>query len=231
MIRGSWSRRPQPVPVHCGDGRHTIRTARLLLYTPRDHWDVEMGAAAGADSDAQRWFGWIPDSLVTPETAAHLLGIHDGNRAERLRAFPRSVRRELARPVVLPDPGAEQRLLAVDAATGLVAGMSSLTPDSGGAIGLWLAPACRGRGLGTELVTATARFGHEHLGLESVSAGTETANHRCRGALRAAGFVQYEGPALHTLPDGRVVDSAWYRHEAAGTARCAGVSAAAVSRV
>ncbi|MFD4940222.1 GNAT family N-acetyltransferase [Streptomyces virginiae] len=231
MIRGLWSRRPQPVPVHCGDGRHTIRTARLLLYTPRDHWDVEMGAAAGADSDAQRWFGWIPDSLVTPETAAHLLGIHDGNRAERLRAFPRSVRRELARPVVLPDPGAEQRLLAVDAATGLVAGMSSLTPDSGGAIGLWLAPACRGRGLGTELVTATARFGHEHLGLESVSAGTETANHRCRGALGAAGFVQCEGPALHTLPDGRVVDSAWYRHEAAGTARCAGVSAAEVSRV
>ncbi|MFE5864844.1 GNAT family N-acetyltransferase [Streptomyces virginiae] len=185
MIRGPWPRRPQPVPVHCGDGRHTIRTARLLLYTPRDHWDVEMGAAAGADSDAQRWFGWIPDSLVTPETAAHLLGIHDGK----------------------------------------------LTPDSGGAIGLWLAPACRGRGLGTELVTATARFGHEHLGLESVSAGTETANQRCRGALRAASFVQCEGPALHTLPDGRVVDAAWYRHEAAGTARCSGVPAAAVSRV
>lgn len=134
-----------------------------------------------------------------PETAAHLLGIHDGNRAERLRAFPRAVRRELVRPVVLPDPDprAAHRLLAVHAATGLVAGMSSLTPGNGGAIGIQLAPDFRGRGLGTELVEATARLGHEHLGLESVSAGTETSNHRCRGALEAAGFVECEGPALH----------------------------------
>ncbi|WP_051781839.1 MULTISPECIES: GNAT family N-acetyltransferase [unclassified Streptomyces] len=233
MIWGPGARRPRPVPVRCADGRHTIRTARLVLYTPRDHLDVETGAAAGADDDAQRWFGWNADTLVTPATATHLLGTHDGNRAERLRAFPRAVRRELVRPVVLPDPdpGAEQRLLAVDAATGLVAGMSSLTPGRGGVIGLWLAPDFRGHGLGTELVAATARFGHEHLGLESVSAGTETSNHRCRGALGAAGFVECEGPARHTLPDGRVVDSAWYRHEVAGTARCEGVPAAAVTRV
>ncbi|GAA2634323.1 MULTISPECIES: GNAT family N-acetyltransferase [Streptomyces] len=233
MIRGLGPRRPQPVPVRCGGGRHAIRTARLVLYTPRDHLDAEIGVAAGSDSDAQRWFGWNPDTLVTPETAAHLLGIHDGNRAERLRAFPRAVRRELVRPVVLPDPDprAAHRLLAVHAATGLVAGMSSLTPGNGGAIGIQLAPDFRGRGLGTELVEATARLGHEHLGLESVSAGTETSNHRCRGALEAAGFVECEGPALHTLPDGRVVDSAWYEHESAGTARCAGVPAAAVTRV
>ncbi|MFF4444185.1 GNAT family N-acetyltransferase [Streptomyces sp. NPDC001502] len=137
---------------------------------------MERGAAAGADADAQRWFGWIPDSIVTPETATHLLGTHDGNRAERLRAFPEAVRRELIRPVVLPGPAEEQRLLAVDPATGLVAGMSSLTPNGDGVIGIWLAPAFRGRGLGTELVAATARFGHEHLGLESVRAGTETSN-------------------------------------------------------
>ncbi|MFF4421084.1 GNAT family N-acetyltransferase [Streptomyces sp. NPDC001549] len=160
-----------------------------------------MGAAAGADADVQRWFGWIPDSIVTPETAAHLLGIHDGNRAERLRAFPKAVRRELIQPVVLPGPTEGQGLLAVDPATGLVAGMSSLTPDDDGVIGIWLAPAFRGRGLGTELVAATARFGHEHLGLASVRAGTETSNHRCRGALSAAGFVPYDGPALHTLPE------------------------------
>ncbi|WKD36715.1 GNAT family N-acetyltransferase [Streptomyces xanthophaeus] len=230
MIRGLGPRRPQPAPVRCGDGRHALRTGRLVLHTPRDFLDVEMGAAAGADADAQRWFGWIPDSIVTPETATHLLGIHDGNRAERLRAFPKAVRRELIQPVVLPGPAEEQRLLAVDPATGLVAGMSSLTPDRHGAIGIWLAPAFRGRGLGTELVAATARFGHEHLGLDSVRAGTESSNHRCRGALSAAGFVPDDGPALHTLPDGRVVDSAWYRHEAAGTARCPAVPEGAVIR-
>ncbi|MFI7360168.1 GNAT family N-acetyltransferase [Streptomyces avidinii] len=230
MIRRRGSRGPQPVPVRCGDGRHTMRTARMVLYTPRDRLDAEIGAAAGADADAQRWFGWIADTFVTPETATHLLGIYDHNRAERLRAFPRAVRRELIQPVELPGPTEEQRLLAVIPATGLVAGMSSLTPNDGGAIGVWLAPAFRGQGLGAELVAATARFGHEHLGLASVRAGTETANHRCRGALSAAGFVPYGGPDRHTLPDGRVVDCAWYRHDAVGTARCAAVAQGAVTR-
>ncbi|WP_405787032.1 GNAT family N-acetyltransferase [Streptomyces sp. NBC_00029] len=229
MIWRRGSRGPQPVPVGCGDGRHTMRTARLVLYTPRDLLDVEIGAAAGADADAQRWFGWIPTSLVNPETAVHLLAIHDGNRAERLRAFHRALRRELTQPVVLPVPAGEQRLLAVVPATGLVAGTSSLSPDRDGAIGFWLAPAFRGQGLGAELVAATARFGHEHLGLESVRAGTETLNHRCRGALSAAGFVPCDGPPLHTLPDGRVVESAWYRHDAAVTSRCAALPEGAVT--
>ncbi|MFJ7591262.1 GNAT family N-acetyltransferase [Streptomyces sp. NPDC097617] len=231
MIWRRGPRGPQPVPDRCGDGRHAMRTARMVLYTPRDFLDVEIGAAAGADADAQRWFGWIPASLVTPETAAHLLGTDDRNRAERLRAFPKAVRRELIQPALLPGPAGEQRLLAVIPATGLVAGMSSLNPDDGGAIGFWLAPAFRGQGLGAELVAATARFGHQHLGLESVRAGTETSNHRCRGALSAAGFVPGAGPALHTLPDGRVVESAWYRHDAADTARCAARAQDAVTRV
>ncbi|MFB6562883.1 MULTISPECIES: GNAT family N-acetyltransferase [unclassified Streptomyces] len=230
MIWRRGARGPQPAPDRCGDGRHAIRTARLVLHTPRDVLDVEIGAAAGADADAQRWFGWIADSLVTAETAAHLLAIHDGNRAERLRAFPKDVRRELTRPVVLPAPGVDERLLAVDPATGQVAGMSSLAGDDGGAIGIWLAPAFRGRGLGTELVAATALLGHEHLGLQSVRAGTENANRRCRGALRAAGFVPDGGPEQHTLPDGRVVDGAWYRHDATGTSRCAALPDSAVSR-
>ncbi|MFD7258675.1 GNAT family N-acetyltransferase [Streptomyces sp. NPDC059874] len=224
------SNRPRPVPDRCGDGRHVLRTARLVLYTPRDVLDVEVAKAAGADAEAQRWLGWPADTLVNAETAEHLLGIDDRNRSERLRAFPASMRRELTRAMPLPGPGETQWLLAVDAATGRVAGMSSLTPDDDGTLGLRLAPAYRGQGLGTELVAATARFGHAHFGLHTVRAGTETSNDNCRRALGAAGFEPCDGPARHTLPDGRVTDAAWYRHGTGSTSRCASVRESAVTR-
>ncbi|MEU4730475.1 GNAT family N-acetyltransferase [Streptomyces sp. NPDC023588] len=192
-----------------------------MLHTPRDVLDMVMGEAAGADAEAQRWLGSNADRIVTAETAEHLLALNDANRPERLRAFPAAMRKELTRPAVLPDPVQTHWLLAVDPATGLVAGLSSLTPDDDGAIGLRLAPAYRGRGLGAEVFAATAQFGHGHLGLESVRAGTEISNDSCRRALSAAGFVPDEGPPRHTLPNGRATQAAWYRHAASGTSRCA----------
>ncbi|MFJ8014799.1 GNAT family N-acetyltransferase [Streptomyces sp. NPDC096339] len=224
------SNRPAPVPVRCGDGRHVLHTARLVLFTPRDVLDMEIGRATGADAVAQRWLGWPVDTLVNAETAEHLLGIDDGNRTERLRAFPAPMRRELILPTPPPGPGLTQWLVAVDRATGRVAGASSLTPAEDGSLGLQLAPAYRGQGLGTEVVAATARFGHAHFGLRSVRAGAETSNDNCRRALDAAGFEPCDGPSRHTLPDGRVIDSAWYRHTADGTSHCASVRASAAAR-
>ncbi|MEU8438787.1 GNAT family N-acetyltransferase [Streptomyces sp. NPDC029216] len=198
-----------PVPVRCEGGRHVLRTARLVLHTPRDFLDMEIGLAAGADADAQHWLGASDRLVVDAATAEHLLGIDDHNRVERLSSFPAAMRRGLTRP--LP-PGPIAWLLAVDVETGRAAGLSSLTPD--GEIGLRLAPTHRGRGLGTELVEATTRLGHAHRGLQTVRAGTERSNDRCRRALSAAGFVPCEGPSQHTLADGRVTDAVWYQHEA-----------------
>ncbi|WP_234333847.1 GNAT family N-acetyltransferase [Streptomyces viridochromogenes] len=101
--------------------------------------------------------------------------------------------------------------------TGRYAGYLELDRDRG-EIGGILAPDHRGQGLGAELFLAAAEFAHGHAGLPTVRAGTATANLACRRALERAGFVSVPGPAHHTLPDGRELDSVWYRHEGAASA-------------
>ncbi|MGW5423471.1 GNAT family N-acetyltransferase [Streptomyces sp. NPDC003943] len=211
-------RRTPLVPVRCADGHHVLRTARLVLRTPRDLLDAAIGEAVAADPEAQRWLGWTADTVIDSRVAEHLLGIDDSNRAERLRSFRAPVRRRLARRLVPGDHVQRHALLAVDAVTGRAVGMGSVMLDEG-TIGLQIAPAYRRQGLGVELAEATARFAHDHLGLEVVRAGTEKSNDRCRRALSAAGFLPCDGPTRHTLPDGRVIDSVWYRHGPSETSR------------
>ncbi|MGW4163408.1 GNAT family N-acetyltransferase [Streptomyces sp. NPDC004788] len=205
------ARRTPLVPGRCGGGYHVLRTARLVLRTPRDHLDAAIGEAAAADAEAQRWLGWPAGSVIDSRVAEHLLGIDDDNRAERLHSFRAPVRRRLARRLVPAGHLPRHALLAVDAATGRAVGMSSVMLDET-TIGLQIAPAYRRQGLGAELARATARFAHDHLGLELVRAGTEKSNDHCRQALSTAGFLPCDGPARHTLPDGRIIDSVWYQH-------------------
>ncbi|MER6159553.1 GNAT family protein [Streptomyces sp. NPDC001868] len=73
-------------------------------------------------------------------------------------------------------------------------------------------------GLGAGLFLAGAEFAHGHAGLPTVRAGTATANLACHRALERADFVPAPGPARHTLPDGRELDTVWYRHEGAASA-------------
>lgn len=211
--------RPPLVPDVCGGERHVLRTARLVLRTPRDLLEVEIGAAAGADAEAQRWLGHPADSVLDGAIARYLLGIDDRNRVERLRGFRASVRRQLVRPFVPERHAPTHHLVAIEAATGRVAGASSLTMTDM-TIGLRVAPAFRRQGLGSELARATALFAHAHLGLEVVWAGTETSNAHCRAALTAAGFGPCDGPAQHSFPDGRVVDAVWYRHATSEPSHC-----------
>lgn len=102
-------------------------------------------------------------------------------------------------------------LIAIDHATGLLAGGVAYDPGSG-EIGGWLAPRFRGRRLGAELFTSAMQFAHYHLGKEYVLAGTEPANVSCVRALLAAGFIPASGPDAHRLPDGRIVPSRWFQH-------------------
>ncbi|ELP62143.1 acetyltransferase, GNAT family [Streptomyces turgidiscabies Car8] len=90
--------------------------------------------------------------------------------------------------------------------TGLHAGYLELHHDMG-EIGGILAPDHRGQGLGAELFLAGVEFAHGHASLPTVRAGKATANLACLRALERADFVPAPGPARHTLPDGRELDS------------------------
>ena len=63
-------------------------------------------------------------------------------------------------------------------------------------------------------------FGHDHLGITSLRAGTDPANVACVAALQAAGFMPAPGPEAHRLPDGRRDPACWFEHITDQPARC-----------
>lgn len=184
----------------CRRNYHVLLTVHLRLQTPAVR-DLAIMNAAASDAEAQQWLGW-PEQQVLP--AGHrdrLLTLEPGHRPGPSRY------------------GDSWLLVAVDRVTGLVAGAAALnvrTLEAGG----WLAPGFRGHGLGAELFTAIAEFGHEHVGIATIRAGTETANAACVAALLAAGFGPARGPEVHRLPSGRAVQARWFQHDTRLPARC-----------
>ncbi|WP_369274992.1 GNAT family N-acetyltransferase [Streptomyces sp. R11] len=218
MIRSLLRRRRAasglPVPDACTPGRHALATRNLLFYTPVTRLDALAAIAAGADPDAQRWQGNQMDQVV-PDADTRRALLRLGPTAATPRWFIRS-NPELAQPFE-PSPEMPEFMVCVRRDTGRYAGYLELHHDRG-EIGGILAPDHRGQGFGTELFLAGAEFAHGHAGLPTVRAGTATANLACRRALERAGFVPAPGPARHTLPDGRELDTVWYRHEGAASA-------------
>ncbi|MEU0007879.1 GNAT family protein [Streptomyces sp. NPDC006314] len=202
-----------PVPGRCAPGRHVLATQRLLLFTPRHRLDVAAALAACADAEAQRWLGTQADQVV-PDP---------GTRRALLRWRPsgddgRRLPRRLAEPF-LPGPDDPMILVCVRRSDLSYAGALELEQGSG-EMGGWLAPGCRGQGLGAELFRAGVTLAHDHAGLATVRAGAEPGNTASRRALARAGFVPDQGPPRHTLPDGRVVDAVWHRHDSTAAVRC-----------
>ncbi|MFF8726863.1 GNAT family N-acetyltransferase [Streptomyces sp. NPDC015171] len=202
-----------PVPGRCEPGRHVLATDRLLLFTPRHHLDVLAAIAASADAEAQRWLGTQADKVL-PDPADRRTLLAWRPAGDDRRRLPR----DLAEPYV---PGPDEPLLLVCVRTSDYgyAGALELQHRSG-EMGGWLAPDCRGRGLGTELFRAGVELAHTHLGLTAIRAGAESRNTASRRALTRAGLVPDGGPARHTLPDGRETDSLWYRHDTTTALRC-----------
>ncbi|GHH82139.1 GNAT family N-acetyltransferase [Streptomyces capitiformicae] len=228
MIRSLLRRRRAasglPVPDACTPGRHVLATRHLLFYTPVTKLDALAAFAAGADPDAQRWQGNQMDQAV-PDADTRQALLRMGPNGATPRWFLRS-NPELAEPFE-PGPGMFEFMVCVHRDTGRYAGYLGLDHDRG-EIGGDLAPDHRGQGLGAELFLAGAELAHGHAGLPTVRAGTATENLACRRALERAGFVPAPGPARHTLPDGREMDSVWYRHEGAVSA-CRGTGTGAGS--
>ena len=189
-------------PAQCGRGCHVLHVPGLRLQTPTVR-DVRIMLAAASDPQAQRWFGWTGLDVVGQWDLEHQLA----RPAGRGRPLPHPIRPE------------EWSLVAIDPAAGRVAGACSVNGHTG-EVGGWLAPRYRGRGLGSGLFAGAAEFAHQHLGIPSVTAGTETSNAACIAALASAGFIPVAGPDPHTLPDGRVVPVRWFRHESAHPTVC-----------
>ncbi|MEU9345441.1 GNAT family protein [Streptomyces sp. NPDC048278] len=201
-----------PLPGPCGHRRHTLRTERLLLYTPETTLDLAAAAAAASDPEAQRWLGWGDIIVADADVRAALLRLRPGDIGDTggTGAPPTSrlLQNLLARPFEPHVGDGAEVLVGVRLDDGRYAGCTMLHPDTG-EIGGWLAPEARGLGLGAELFRAAAVLGHGHLGMRTVRAGHEPENTASGRALAKAGFVAADGPPRHTLPNGREIDARW----------------------
>ncbi|MFF7981975.1 GNAT family N-acetyltransferase [Streptomyces sp. NPDC007901] len=204
----------------CGHRRHTLRTARLLLYSPESWLDLAAALAAASDPEAQHWLGWEEERVLGEQAREALLALRPGD-TDALRSSAR-IHRLLAHPI---EPGPDiVPLIGVRTDDGRYAGVIEMDPGSGQVTG-WLAPHARDQAFAAELFGAAALLGHAHLGLRTVRAAYDPRHAETAQALSAARFVPDDSPPHHTLPNGREVDIRWVRHTApAPTTRCRGAA-------
>jgi RimJ/RimL family protein N-acetyltransferase len=178
-----------------------LHTPALRLQTPTA-MDIRIMFAAASDPQAQHWFGWTSEFVIPERKLVPLLALSVGQG-----------------PALPPESAARYYLAAVALADGWAAGAISIDPATN-EVGGWLAPRFRGRGLGAGLFAGAAEFAHQHLGVPVVTAGTESSNAACIASLLSAGFIPAAGPESHTLPNGRVISSRWFRHESPQPTSC-----------
>lgn len=95
-----------------------------------------------------------------------------------------------------------------------------LGEDGGYRVGGTVGPAHRGQGYGREALAMVCLVAHRHLGIADLAAGCESSNVASRRWLASCGFSQVDGPARYTLPNGRVIDSLWWRRSNPAAHRC-----------
>lgn len=188
--------------AQCRRWCHVLHTPGLRLQTPTS-LDLRIMSAAASDPQAQRWLGWKASSVIPERDLERLLASPGG---EGHRVLSRIL-------------GRRGFLVAIDPSCGRVAGAARVDRETG-EVGGWLAPRYRGHGLGSALFAGAAEFAHQHLGIPSVIAATETGNVPCIAALASAGFIPVAGPDSHSLPDGRTIPCRWLRHASAHATMC-----------
>lgn len=190
----------------CDRHGHVLRAGRFFFRTPTA-WEYAAAVACGSDAAAQRWLGWLPESIVA-----------EPMRAEALRVVPGT-----GPSWVSPDPQSVD-LVAIDVEANRCAGLVSVHSgeDGGPEVGGYLSPAYRGLGHGRELFAAGVLLAHSHLGLPRVRAGAEVGNVASARSLAAAGLRRVAGPPSYTLPDGRVTEAWWFQHDEPRVHRCGG---------
>jgi RimJ/RimL family protein N-acetyltransferase len=105
--------------------------------------------------------------------------------------------------IMVAEPGQEDQVL----------GVVSLTRIPGQAaeagLGLWMAPEARGRGLGPAAIRLAAEMCWQS-GVAVLTLGTTAGNVSMQRCYLAAGADLFD-TCENELPDGRIVDSSWYR--------------------
>ncbi|MGW0810296.1 GNAT family N-acetyltransferase [Nonomuraea sp. NPDC002799] len=179
------------IRVACSKQLHVLEADEFEIRTAGP-WAVKAADATACDADAQRWLGWLPEIVRSYEP----------------------LRDDLLNRVLDDEPEpVDPRFFALINKRGRrIMGFVAITLQRGRfEMGGSLAPAYRGQGLGAQLFTFGVTLAHDHLGLSDIYAGVEVGNIACRQSLLKAGMTPVNGPAQHTLPDGRVISSLWFK--------------------
>jgi RimJ/RimL family protein N-acetyltransferase len=152
------------------------------------------------EDEAQRWLGW-PDE-------------------ERQARLPAGMEQLDLSCVIATASYSSMDFTGLEAASLRVIGSVTLRWDGRAyQIGGTVLREARGQGFGTELMTAACFMAHRHFGIADLRAGCERTNVASMRWLTKSGFTQVPGPAHHTLPNGRVIDSLWWTRSDAGARR------------
>jgi RimJ/RimL family protein N-acetyltransferase len=171
----------------CGSEGHLVLAEHLYLRPAAMH-DHE-ALIATVDDEVIRWQGFPAD------------------KRRLRRQLKRSIERSLGNPYF-------EDWVICDLASGEIIGERTIAHvadrESTCETGSWLAGGWRVRGLGTEELRAVLQFTAEHLGYNTVEAGTESTNAAALRQYQKCGFVKYDSKP-HRLPDKRVVESVWLK--------------------
>lgn len=166
-------------------GAHEARSRRLVVSTAR--LSDLLATAALMDDEARYRHGWSPELL---EPYKRILATSDPLMWKRRR----------------------MDFVARDRSTGaLVVSLSLYRSDGQYHIGGTVGAQFRRQGYGREALLLVCLFAHRHLGIVELSAKCETAHEVSRRWLASSGFTMLEASGSHTLPNGRVVESCWWR--------------------
>ncbi|MBO0867390.1 MAG: GNAT family N-acetyltransferase [Micromonosporaceae bacterium] len=153
-----------------------------------------LATAALMDDEARYWQGWSPELL---EPYKRILATCDPLMWKKRRID----------------------FVGRDRSTGaLVASLSLYRRDGRYHIGGTVGAQFRRQGYGREALLLVCLMAHRHLGIVELSAGCETTHEASQRWLKSSGFTMLEASGTHTLPNGRVIDSCWWRRRD-GTAK------------
>jgi RimJ/RimL family protein N-acetyltransferase len=116
-----------------------------------------------------------------------------------------------------------QEFVGFEPQTGYAMAQVSLTRCDDGVyeVGGVVDPAFRGKGYGREILAAVCGIAHQHFGYIQLRAGFESTNLASMHWLASCGFVGFDAPRRHTLPNGREIDGLWWhRTDRSAKRRC-----------
>jgi RimJ/RimL family protein N-acetyltransferase len=197
-----WRRSSLSDGIECRfGGVHAVTSPRLRVASAR--WsDAARSWRLNRDAEAQHWLGWTPRDQA--------------GRARRRAGFDKPIRSSDFFGFIGVHHATRQLLAWIEVRR---------VPDGGYEVGGIVDPEFRGQGYGQEALQAVCRLAHGHFGVRRLLASCESTNIASQKWLIASGFTRTDGPAQHTLPNGRVIESMrWERVDESAARRCRGVT-------